>query len=266
MKTNNQTAEKKKTLKAVIILILLFIVGGTAGFFMGFMSGEIESIDLTAIKSFIKSALTYATPILIIAVFAFAVIFSIANYCKCRKAFTMWDGEDDEYIEKVESKLDIIVSILTIGLILVYSLFAVYAYTMFYIMNADTFLLLLPLTIAVFVIFFATIFYNTIMQRACIQLIKKINPEKKGEALAVNFQKEWEQSMDEAQKLMLYETGYRTYKIMNHACLIAWMISTLGVMFGIGLWPVVIVSALWLTMTVTYSIYGYKIEHKNKKR
>lgn len=72
--------------------------------------------------------------------------------------------------------------------------------------------------------------------------------------------------MDEAQKLMLYETGYRTYKVMNIVLMLAWMICTLGIMFGMGLLPSLIVSALWLTSTITYSVYGYKIEYKNKKR
>ena len=266
MKTNNKTNSKKITLKAVILLIVLFIIGGAFGWFMGYMSTEVENFDLTAKKDFVKSALIYATPIILIFVFAFTVIFTLINYSKSRKATAGWDGEDEEYIEKVESKLDINISVLTIGLVLVYSLFGVNMYAQFNLASGDIFMNMLPLSIATLFAMIATIFYNTFMQRACVQLIKEINPEKKGEALSFNFQKEWEQSMDEAQRLMLYETGYRTYKIMNYVLTIAWMICTLGIMFGMGLMPSLVVSALWLTSTITYSGYGYKIEHKNKKR
>lgn len=266
MKTNHNNNSKKKTVKAVIILIALCLVGGVFGFFVGSMSGEIDNLDLTALKSFVKAALIYATPVALIAVFAFVTIFSLVSYIKARKATSEWDGEDEEFIEKVEEQLGINISVLSIGLIMVYSLFGINAYAQFHLASDDVFLSMWPLSVATLMAMIATIVYNTIIQRACVQLVKKINPEKKGEALALNFQKEWENSLDEAQKLMAFEAGYRTYKVMNYAILIAWLICTLGIMYGMGLMPLLIVSALWLTMTVTYTVYGYKIEHKNKKR
>lgn len=266
MKTNHNNNSKKKTVKAVIILIALCLVGGLFGFFVGSMSGEIDNLDLTALKSFVKAALIYATPVALIAVFAFVTIFSLVSYIKARKATSEWDGEDEEFIEKVEDQLGINISVLSIGLIMVYSLFGINAYAQFHLASDDVFLSMWPLSVATLMAMIATIVYNTIIQRACVQLVKKINPEKKGEVLALNFQKEWENSLDEAQKLMAFEAGYRTYKVMNYAILIAWLICTLGMMLGMGLMPMLVVSALWLTMTVTYTVYGYKIEHKNKKR
>ncbi len=266
MKTNQKSKDNKKTLKAVIVLIVLFILGGAFGWFMGYMSTEAESFDLTAIKEVIKNILIYATPVALLAVFVFVTVFSLIGYFKARKATANWDGENEAYIEKVETKLGIIISMLTIGLVLVYSLFGINAYAQFFLASGEIFMSMLPLSIAALFAMIATMVYNTIVQRACVQLIKKINPEKKGEALAVNFQKEWEQSMDEAQKLMLFETGFRTYKVMSHVIIFVWMVSVLGMMFGMGLMPMLIVSALWLTMTITYMVYGYKIEHKNKKR
>lgn len=268
MKTdkNIKTNNKKKTLTTVLVFAALCILGGCLGVFIGYFSGQYESFDLTAIKEIIKNILIYVTPVALLCTFTFVLIYSIFGHNKAKKAILNWDGEDEEYIEKIEAKLGVIISMLTIGLILIYALFAVYFYALFNLMNPEQFFNTLPLMALVFMAFFATIFYNTFMQRACVELVKKINPEKKGDTLSVNFQKEWEQSMDEAQKLMLYETGYRTYKVMNYALMIAWLICTLGIMFGMGLMPTLVVSALWLTSTITYSVYGYKIEHKNKKR
>ena len=62
------------------------------------------------------------------------------NYSKSHKATAGWDGEDEEYIEKVESKLDINVSVLTIGLVLVYSLFGVNMYAQFNLASGDIFM------------------------------------------------------------------------------------------------------------------------------
>ena len=265
MKTN-QKDSKKKTTKAVIFLIVFCIIGGIFGGFVGFMAGEIENFNLTAVKDVIKNILIYATPVALIAVFAIVTLYSLISYIKARKATSLWDGEDEDYIDNVESKLGITISVLTIGMIMIYTLFGVNIYAQFNLASKEVFLTLLPLLCISFVIMIETIVYNTVMQRACVQLIKKINPEKKGEALAINFQKEWEESMDEAQKLMLFETGFRTYKVMNYVILVTWLFTALGIMFGMGLMPMLIVSALWLIMTVTYTVYGYKIEHKNKKR
>lgn len=265
MKTNNKN-DKKKTLKTVLFFVALCIIGGCVGFCIGVLSGQVDIFDFTSLKEPIKNAIIYITPVVLIIIFGFVFIYSLTGYFKSKKAIAQWDGENEEYIDKVETKLGIIISILTIGLVLVYCLFSVCAYAQFFLMTDEQFFNIFPLTALVYFTFFTTIFYNTFMQRACVQLVKKINPEKKGDTLSVNFQKEWEQSMDEAQRLMLYETGYRTYKIMNYVLTIAWLICTLGIMFGMGLMPSLVVSFLWLTSTITYSVYGYKIEHKNKKR
>lgn len=266
MKNNNKTNDNKKTLKAVIVLIVLCVLGGSLGWLLGYMSSEAQSFDLYAIKNFIKDILLYATPVAMIAVFIFVTVFSLISYIKASKSTANWDGEDEEYIEKVETKLGIIMSMLSIGIILVYSLFGINAYAQFYLASGDLFMSMLPLSIATLLTMVATMVYNTIIQRACVQLIKKINPEKKGEALAVNFHKEWESSLDEAQKLMLFETGYRTYKVMSRAILLAWVVSIFAMLFGMGLMPILIVSALWLTMAIANMVNGYKIEHKNNKR
>lgn len=265
MKTN-KTNDKTKALITILIFVGFCLLGGCVGLFIGTLAGNTAGFDLLPLKAFVKNAFIYAAPVILIIVFAIVFIYSLTGYFKSKKAIAQWDGENEEYIDKVETKLGIIISILTIGLVLVYCLFSVCAYAQFFLMTDEQFFNIFPLTALVYFTFFTTIFYNTFMQRACVQLVKKINPEKKGDTLSVNFQKEWEQSMDEAQKLMLYEAGYRTFKVMNYVLTIAWLICTLGIMFGMGLMPSLIVSFLWLTSTITYSVYGYKIEHKNKKR
>jgi len=265
MKTN-KTNDKKKALITILIFVGFCLLGGCVGLFIGTLAGNTAGFDLLPLKALVKNAFIYAAPVILIIVFAFVFIYSLTGYFKSKKAIAHWDGEDEEYIEKVEARLGIIISILTNGLVIVYCLFSICAYAQFFLMTDEQFFSIFPLTALVYLAFFASIFSSTFIQRACVGLVKKINPEKKGDTLSVNFQKEWEQSMDEAQKLMLYETGYRTYKVMNIALMLAWLICTLGIMFGMGLMPSLVVSALWLTTTITYSVYGYKIEHKNKKR
>lgn len=263
MKTNTKTNNKKKT---AWLFAAFCLAGVIIGVLVGTFAFQTEGFDLTIVKEIIRNLIIYVAPVLLILVFAFVLIYSLTGYFKSKRAISTWDGEDEDYIEKIEAKLDVIISILTIGLILVYSIFAVSFYGTFNLTTHEEYLRLFPLNAATYIVFIATIFYNTFIQRACVELVKKINPEKKGDTLSVNFSKEWEQSMDEAQKLMLYEAGYRTYRVMSIVMVIVWLICTMGILFGMGLMPSLVVSALWLTSTVTYSIYGYKIEHKGKKR
>lgn len=264
---NNQHNSKKKNKNTIWPFVAFCALGGCAGFFIGIFAGFTEGFDFTALKEIAKNVIIYAAPVLLLLVFAFVFIYSLTGYIKSKKAIAIWDNEDEEYIEKIETKLGIIISMLTIGLVLVYSLFAICFYGSFGLtVTPEQFFRVLPLNAAAFIALIATMFYNTFIQRACVELIKKINPEKKGDTLSINFQKEWEQSMDEAQKLMLFEAGYRTYKVMNYVLMGAWLICTLGIMFGMGLMPSLVTSALWLTSTITYSVYSYKVEHKSKKR
>lgn len=256
---------KKQIIKTLVIAVGIMIASFFVGFGIGMASGAFGDFDLSALKEFAKSALIYATPWVLFAVTAFVVVFTLVTYGKSKKAFTAWDGEDEESIENTERLIDIAVSVLTVGFIVFLMLLGMWSYTVNSLMDKETFLSMFPVILAVYVVFIGDMIFTLAMQRACVQLVKKINPEKKGEVLALNFQKEWEGSMDEAQKQMTFEAGYRTFKFMNYAFLVGWVVTLMGTYFGLSLEPVVFVSLLWLAMTVVYVVYGYKIEHKNKK-
>lgn len=264
MKTNK--SNKKKIIKTLVIAAAVMIASFFVGFGIGMASGAFGGFDFSALKEFAKSALIYATPAVLFAVTAFVTIFTLVTYGKSKKAFTAWDGEDEESIENTERLIDIAVAVLTVGFIVVLMLLGMWSYTVNSLMDKETFLAMFPVILAVYVVFLGDMIFTLAMQRACVQLVKKINPEKKGEVLALNFQKEWEGSMDEAQKLMTFEAGYRTFKFMNNIFPVVWVISMMGTYFGLGVAPVVFVSLLWLAMTVAYVVYGYRIEYKNKKR
>lgn len=257
---------KKKFIKALFILIGISVVALAVGFGIGIMSGVIEDFDFSTLKEFAKSILIYVTPAVLFAVTVFVTVFTLVTYSKSKKAFNHWDGEDEESIENTERLIDIAVAVLTVGFIVYLILLGVWSYTVNSLMDKETFLAMFPVTLAVYIVFIGDMIFSIAMQRACVQLVTKINPEKRGEVLALNFQKEWEQSLDEAQKLMTFEAGYRTFKLMNYIFIIAWIICVMGTYFGLGLAPVIFVSLLWLAMTITYVVYGYKIEHKSKNK
>lgn len=258
--------KKRTVLKSVIAIVLIFLTAGALGFFVGSSSYKLEGLDFSLIKDIAKNALIYATPILFLLTVAFIAVFTLVTYFKSKKTFEKWDGEDEEVIEKAEKLVDTSVSVLTVGMIFTLTLYGAFTYAMNSLMNRELFMDLFPITMGFQVLFVLDMVFTIVMQRACVELVKKINPEKKGEALSINFQKEWEGSMDEAQKLMTFEAGYKAYKFMNYAFIAAWGLCIMGSCFGLGLAPTAIVSVLWLLMTVSYLVSGYKIQYKNKKR
>lgn len=265
MKTNQAKIKKNTIIKSLIVFIICVLTGGTLGFFIGNTSEKLESFDFSALKEFANSVLIYALPAIFLIVTAFVAIFTLATYSKAKKIYKAWDGEDEVIIENTERLIDIAVSVLTVGFVAVLMLFGIYTYAI-QIMSKEVFMAMFSVTLGFHIIFIGYMIFSITMQRACVQFVKKINPEKRGEVLAINFAKEWEQSLDEAQKLMTFEAGYRTFKLTNYAFTIAWVISLMGIYFGLGLAPVIFVSLLWLAMTISYVAYGYKIEHKSKNK
>ena len=70
----------------------------------------------------------------------------------------------------------------------------------------------------------------------------------------MKFQKKWIESCDEMEQQMIYKAAFHAYKVTNYLCLTLWTgFTVLAVVLKISLWPVTIVSAIWLTMAVSYA-------------
>jgi hypothetical protein len=92
-------------------------------------------------------------------------------------------------------------------------------------------------------------------------MIKKFNPEKKGSAFDMNFQKQWEDSCDEGQKLVLYKSGYTAYKYVNYTCLILLVLGMVSMIsFKTGILPILFVSAIYLVTTIAFTVTSMKLE------
>ena len=109
-----------------------------------------------------------------------------------------------------------------------------------------------------FILFFA------FMQRKVINFEKVLNPEKKGDALNLNFQKEWFESCDEYEKMAAYKACYKSYKALQMGFMIAFVsVTILGTVFKIGILTHITVGCLWLLHSLTYLVECIK-ESKGK--
>ena len=64
----------------------------------------------------------------------------------------------------------------------------------------------------------------------------------------------------EMEQQMIYKAAFHAYKVTNYLCLTLWTgFTVLAVVLKISLWPVTIVSAIWLTMAVSYAAEGKRL-------
>jgi len=75
----------------------------------------------------------------------------------------------------------------------------------------------------------------------------------------MKFQKKWEESCDEAEKLKIYKSAFSAYKATNSACIVVWLaLFFLNMLFETGVMPLVVVCVLWAVLQIAYYIESVK--------
>lgn len=244
----------------IAILLGMGFISGVLGFLIGKIMKALEkSGSIESIRDGLKSAAVVSVPVL--AVISVTVIFTVAIYRYNKAVRTLKTiGEDDEdKLSEVEHSLDLPVTLLNVWTILDMLFLALSVEILVY-SGIDGLLkkVFEVSAVAFFIITYAVMFALT---RKYIELVKKMNPEKQGDLLDMNFHKEWEDSCDEAQKLIIYKAAYKAFKTANYTCICLWVVCLIAQLaFNAGVLPVICVSAIWLVLTVSYSVESAKLE------
>ena len=256
----NQTKKKKEKSTGTIVAIFIVMIVGSmiAGMFLG-DKGRVLS-ESGSFEAVLKAATPIAvkvTPYLSVALNVVLCIIGFATYFKYNKLTKSWDGEDEDMIDRIEDGLSIPMNISSIALILNYLLFAVGTTDI-----KDSSFTGIAIVIAAFI---ASMVWETVLQGLVVGLEKKLNPEKKGNILDTGFQKEWVNSCDEAEQLIIYKSAYEAFKTTNMTLTTLWVVTMLGnLMLGTGIFPIVIVILVWLVSFLKYSITAQKLSKKNR--
>lgn len=103
------------------------------------------------------------------------------------------------------------------------------------------------------------------LQRQIVDIVKKIEPNKKGDVLDINFNKEWMNSCDELEKMIIYRSAYKSYKILNYAHSLGFtFVLLLSIKFDIGLLPMIIVGFFWILHQGVYHQEAKKLSKQKK--
>ncbi len=250
----NQDSIKKENRKALKIYIPFLaaccIIGGMVGYF-GFRSGAEEAAD--RLQRFVSELLYGVAPYGVILAVLIPLVWSIFNYRKAKGLYDAAEKTEDEdtfdlLFDEAEKKMALSMAVLGIGTVAGLMFFGVTLSQLERHITERS--LLYVITIGVFI---AGNFITVRMNQLQVDLIKKMNPEKRGSVYDIKFHQKWEESCDEAEKLTIYRAAYKAFRRTSVACSLGWTVLCLGTfLFDYGALPVVVVSAIWMNMIISY--------------
>lgn len=241
--------------KYILMMFVFAAVGGIVGFCVAYFDDlkDLKDLNISA-GSLLGMVQDNILPLLVIFT-ALAVICNEMVLYRMRKLEKELAGADDEECDIFDYELErignigvIACNVFMIGSLLILST----GYSMKYIENAvRSEGINLIAAIGVFLI---NNLYIGIWQMRYVKLIQKIYPEKKGDPASRKFQEQWLESCDEAEKGAIYQACYKTYLRISKCFPVFALIAMLcHLMWNTGIMAVVMVCALWLLTSVTYS-------------
>ena len=273
MNEKNLEEIKKDNKEKLPVLIAVFIVAGIIGFFAGggliaFLSilENNAEFDFATVFLDAQNYLTlFARPATIVVDFIFTILI-VVMYKKACKSWKIIQDEDLKY-EKTERYLSLCLVVIAVSSILNLLIFGVAIY------NKPEVLVLIKelfdkkvsmlvnwfdMVLAVFpLMLFGA--YITYMQRKCVDFLRMMNPEKKGSAYDMKFDKVWYESCDEAERIRIGNASYKTFRVTNIFCIVLTLVFMfVGMVFEIGLLPFVIPAIISIFMNLVYGFESLK--------
>lgn len=239
---------------AIICICSLFV-----GFIMGGVAAMIRNIGYDG--SIWVQRMAYIMPAVFFAGELILFVLTVWSYATCKKTYKTWNGEDEAVLDILERKLDVPLIYTSVAYVFNMALFPICVWLSFKMDETLKWMnVVFPMTTALFI---AGLVWITVMQNAIITFVKVLNPEKRGSVFEVDFQKKWMNSCDEGQKFVVYKSSYVAYRVTAIVCMALWVISFVALCaFDTGIFPILYVCIIYMTLIVSYGIAAMKLEGK----
>ncbi len=266
MESNNKNTKQKSNLRIIVTFFITLAICYISGYLSGIVMKKIQGkIDMESVAEMLRPYLITWLPVFFIAFNVIIFIASLMIYLRCNKLAKGWDAEDEStsLIDNVERLLNYPMLLSNICMICNFFLFpAIIEVSFFEELGRGEGRKLAAIAI---IIFFAGMAFTMIIQTLTVALEKKLNPEKKGNIFDKNFQKDWEDSMDEAQIQMCYKAGFHALKKGQTACIILWVVSVISMLFfDTGVTPILMICIIYMVLVVSYMRMAAKLESGEK--
>ena len=194
----------------------------------------------------------------------------ILLYKKCRVEYTAWDEEDEDVLQRMDTRLSYGLWFSNLILFGSYLFFAVGVWA---VELADTKGAIqedaVGFGISIGVVFLHMAYALAaacIMTQKLVNLTKEINPEKKGSIYDMKFRDKWLENCDEAERFTVYKCSFKTFKTMQATGMVLWIICLVGqLVFDTGVFATIIVTVFMIIQTSVYSVQGiYFAKHPSE--
>lgn len=243
----NKPKETKKWLKFGLVMLACMVIGGLVGVGIAMVTKG-ESWDPAAFMTRIAPATVYVILGLFAVMTVAVAVYGLPKMKKLEQEVKNVDPEDfdrqDQLNVELEKQTEWTGHVMPVCFIL--EAVMVFAFLRCEDGSAIAFLVSNAL-------FMVCLWLSFVIQKKAIDLVKALNPEKKGSLLDMNFSKQWSDSCDEAEKIAIGRSAYQAYNVASKMCVLLWVVTVL-MMFLLGtdaLAPVC-VCILWIVMRVAF--------------
>ena len=250
MKDTDKKVNKKSNLKIYIIFAVMILASLLGGFLAGRLAAvnkdTLDGINWDHIWWITADTLPIVYGVLMLATF----VVSFVMYGKIKRMIRGWDGENEDVIVDIESRITtasyLPCVIVFVGLVLFPV--CIYAVDRTYSDGRGTFL-----TVLSELIFLISMALYCVVEKLVIDEEKKLNPEKKGNIFDINFRRDWEKSSDEAELIAIAKSSKKGFMAGIKGGFVMWMLMFVSMFaFDTGVMPIVAVGLVLIVMYVAY--------------
>lgn len=234
--------------------IKFFIVMVIAAFIGGLLGGSITYGEDAIIQSLInfQNFMIYNNLLIQSSILGLCALIILILYFFARLKLKHLEENDDLLFDQIDHQLGFLIPFISVTMIFGFCLFGV---TVTNSLEGE-------FNILGLIIFLVNTAFTLTMTVLTIKLSKVLYPEKKGNTLDFNFDKEWLKSSDEAEKFVIYKASYRCYQLMNLVyCGLVTLCLLISIAVNIGIFPYFLIGFLWITQTLIYSVTANRFQH-----
>ncbi|MBQ7714913.1 MAG: DUF3169 family protein, partial [Clostridia bacterium] len=256
MKSDNNRSDKR----IILIFCAIMIIGGVAGFLFGLYSKHINYDGIAGIIKSNMAVIAYALLVVFVLMTVILIFLTLLKHGEAKRT-ALLAKEDEDLYETAESKTNSCILISSVASV---TAFVLSSFSLWIIVFSDVDLSIKKvLLFSSLPLFLINLFWSLYIQRASVDLIKKINPEKRGNILDIKFDKTWEESCDEGELRSMYEAGYRAYMFTTKLCYVMFLIACISmVVLHTGIFPIICIETIHLSLILS----NYHAAKKHKRR
>lgn len=241
MKPDPKTENRKALPKYLLVMLLSGLAGGLLGILIC-LAGTLGLADRAAdtLDGLLRLAACWGLPVTSLLTLTAAAVL----YRRARTLCAGWDGEEESVVDRAEQTLNWVLLLTTLQTALNLFLFSAA------VLYVTIFSLWLLAEVALFLVSVAVI---VVLQQKVVDLTRTLNPEKQGSVYDLKFKKKWLASCDEAEQKQIGQAAYQSYRVVNAACPILWLVLVfLSFVVELSLLPSFLVLLIWGLLNLTY--------------